>query len=118
MRALDTFLLTVLLVIAAKTIAWLLQWRSGNAGLVDAIWSWLLGGLAVVYALAGDAPPALRILLAAMGGLWGLRIGRYHWIRNADKPEDCRYRIFRDHTGETAKITLFCVHKTRSREEH
>src|SRR3546814_249849 len=61
MRALDTFLLTVLLVIAAKTSAWLLQWRSGNAGLVDAIWSWTLGGLAVVYALAGDAPLALRI---------------------------------------------------------
>src|SRR3546814_518839 len=107
MRALDTFLLTVLLVIAAKTIAWLLQWRSGNAGLVDAIWSWTLGGLAVVYALAGDAPLALRILLAAMGGLWGLRLGSYLWIRNAGKPEDFRYRKFRDEWGEKANINLF-----------
>lgn len=107
MSALNTFLLSVLLVIAAKTVAWALQWRTGNAGLVDAIWSWTLGGLAVVYALAGDAPFALRVLLGLMGGLWGLRLGAYIWIRNAGKPEDFRYRKFREEWGEKANFNMF-----------
>ncbi|WP_240954359.1 DUF1295 domain-containing protein [Solimonas marina] len=104
---LEAFLLTVLIVIVAKAIAWLLQWRSGNAGVVDAIWSWTLGGLAVVYALAGDAPPALRILAGVMGGLWGLRLGTHIWRRNAGKPEDFRYKKFRDDWGARANFNMF-----------
>ncbi|NGY06737.1 DUF1295 domain-containing protein [Solimonas terrae] len=107
MNVLDAFLLTVVIVIAAKTVAWLLQWRSGNAGVVDAIWSWTLGGLAVVYALAGDAPAALRGLLAMMGGLWGLRLGSYIWRRNAGRPEDFRYRKFREAWGGRANVNMF-----------
>src|SRR3546814_14902994 len=42
-----------------------------------------------------------------MGGLWGLRLGSYLWIRNAGKPEDFRYRKFRDEWGEKANINLF-----------
>src|SRR3546814_17406128 len=105
MRALDPVRLTVLLVIAAKTIAWLLQWRSGNAGLVDAIWSWTLGGLAVVSALAGDAPLALRILLAATGGLWGLLLGSSLWIRNAGKPAHARQCVA-EGTGVSVSVDL------------
>ena len=45
---LHAFALTVLTAVLAKTAAWLLQRRTRNAGLVDAIWAWTLGGLAVV----------------------------------------------------------------------
>lgn len=107
MNALHTFLLTVAIVIAAKSIAWFVQWRTGNAGVVDAIWSWTLGGLAVVYALAGDAPAALRVVLGVMGGLWGLRLGTYIWLRNAGKPEDFRYKKFRDEWGDKANFNMF-----------
>ena len=40
------FALSVLVAVAAKTGAWLWQLRTRNAGMVDAIWAWTLGGLA------------------------------------------------------------------------
>jgi len=94
MNPLSAFLLSVAIVVAAKTVAWLIQLRTHNAGVVDAIWSWSLGGLAVVYAATGSAPAGTRLLLALMGGVWGLRLGIHIWRRNWGKPEDFRYANF------------------------
>ena len=97
----------LLIVVAAKTGAWLLQRRTHNAGLVDAIWAWTLGLLAVFYALAGPAPPMLRLLLALMGGTWGFRLGMHLFVRNWGKPEDFRYAEFRRRWGERADFNMF-----------
>lgn len=107
MNSVDILLISIVLVVVAKTGAWLWQLKTRNAGMVDAIWAWTLGGLAVVYALAGDAPPALRILLAAMGGGWGLRLGVHLWIRNHGKPEDWRYARLREEWGAAANGKMF-----------
>lgn len=107
MSPLNAFLLTVAIVVAAKTIAWLLQWRLRNAGLVDAIWAWTLGLLAVVYAGVGTAPASVRWAVAVMGGLWGLRLGSHLWVRNFGKPEDWRYAQFRAQWGAAADRNMF-----------
>ena len=99
MTPLSAFLLSVAIVFAAKTLAWLIQLRTRNAGLVDAIWGWTLGGLAPLYALLGTAPTEVRVLLALLGGLWGLRLGAHLWRRNYGKPEDWRYARFRRQWG-------------------
>ena len=49
-------------VFAFISLAWVVQWRSGNAGIVDAFWSWSLGFLGVLYALLGPAPEPQRLL--------------------------------------------------------
>ena len=107
MSALNVFLVTVIIVIAAKTVAWLLQLRLRNAGLVDAIWALTLGLLAVVYAVAGSAPQSVRMALALMGGLWGLRLGVHLWQRNYGKPEDWRYAQYRAQWGVAAERNMF-----------
>jgi len=107
MNPLSAFLLSVAIVVAAKTVAWLIQLRTHNAGVVDAIWSWSLGGLAVVYAAAGSAPAGTRLLLALMGGVWGLRLGTHIWRRNWGKPEDFRYAKFRRQWGAKADFNMF-----------
>ncbi|MGH8447471.1 MAG: DUF1295 domain-containing protein [Solimonas sp.] len=107
MSPISTFLLTILIAVAAKSGAWLLQKRTRNAGTVDAIWAWTLGGLAVVYAALGDAPLGLRLLLALMGGLWGLRLGVYLWRRNHGRPEDWRYAQFRAQWGARVDARMF-----------
>ncbi|MGQ0622823.1 MAG: DUF1295 domain-containing protein [Panacagrimonas sp.] len=107
MNALHAFLLTVAIVIAAKTFAWWLQLRTRNAGLVDAIWALTLGGLALVYVALGDAPPVLRVALALMGGVWGIRLGVHLFIRNWGKPEDWRYARFRQQWGAKADFNMF-----------
>lgn len=107
MSPFNAFLVSIVIVITAKTLAWLLQLRTRNAGLVDAIWAWTLGGLAAFYAAAGDAPEGTRILLALMGGLWGLRLGTHLWRRNFGKPEDFRYAQFRKEWGAGANAKMF-----------
>ena len=107
MNVLTAFLITLVLVVIAKTGAWLLQLRTGNAGLVDAIWALTLGLLALVYAICGTAPAGTRVLLALMGGLWGLRLGAHLWRRNAGQPEDWRYAQLRKEWGTSANHKMF-----------
>ncbi len=107
MHPLNTFLLTLAVVIGAKTTAWLIQRQTRNAGIVDAIWAFSLGGLALIYAAFGIAPPATRVCLALMGGIWGLRLGAHLWQRNWGKPEDWRYAKFRAQWGARADFNMF-----------
>lgn len=107
MTALNAFLISVVIVIAAKTFAWGVQLRTRNGGLVDAVWAVTLGGLAVFYAALGDAPPAVRVAVAAMGGVWGLRLGWHLFLRNWRQPEDWRYAKFRKEWGARADFNMF-----------
>ncbi|TJY65206.1 DUF1295 domain-containing protein [Sinimarinibacterium sp. CAU 1509] len=103
----NTLLLTACIAVAAKSAAWGWQLRSRNAGLVDAIWAWTLGFLALVYAGFGTADPQLRLVLALMGGVWGLRLGWHLWRRNYRQPEDWRYARFRADWGMHADRNMF-----------
>lgn len=107
MNPVHAFAVSVLIVVSAKTLAWLIQLRTRNAGLVDAIWAWTLGLLAVFYAAVGSAPASTRLLLALMGGLWGLRLGTHLFFRNYGKPEDWRYARFRKDWGDKANFNMF-----------
>ena len=107
MDAPEAFAATVVIVIAAKTLAWLWQLRAKNGGLVDVVWAWTLGLIAVFYALAGSAPAGTRLLLGVMGGLWGLRLGTYLYFRNHGKPEDWRYAQFRARWGARANFNMY-----------
>lgn len=107
MSLLHACLAAVAIVVAAKTLAWLLQLKTKNAGIVDAIWAWTLGGLALHFAAAGTAPNGLAALLALTGGLWGLRLGVHLWIRNWNQPEDWRYAQFRSKWGARANFNMF-----------
>lgn len=103
----QAFIAALAIAVLAKTGAWLLQLRTRNAGLVDPIWAFTLGGLAVVMAVVGTAPAGVRVALALMGGAWGLRLGAHLWSRNAGKPEDWRYAQFRAKWGEHADRNMF-----------
>jgi steroid 5-alpha reductase family enzyme len=91
----------------AFSLVWLVQLRTRDAGLIDSMWSWTLGLLAVWYAACGSATAPLRLMLAALGGAWGLRLGTHLFLRNHGKPEDGRYRRFRESWGAAANRNLF-----------
>lgn len=107
MSPLTAFLATVAIAVAAKTGAWALQLRTRNAGLVDPIWAFTLGLIAIAYAALGTAPAEVRWVLGLMGGLWGMRLGAHLWARNAGKPEDFRYAQFRANWGARANFNMF-----------
>lgn len=91
----------------AFTGVWLVQLRSGNAGIVDAVWAWTLGALGPWFAWHSPAPEALRWLLALMPLAWGLRLGGYLWRRNHGHPEDGRYAQLRREWGAAANIRMW-----------
>lgn len=89
------------------TAVWAWQRQTENAGMVDPVWAYSLGAVAVLYAAVGTGDPMSRAL-AALGGLvWGVRLGSHLWRRNFGKPEDPRYRHFRDEWGADANRRMF-----------
>jgi steroid 5-alpha reductase family enzyme len=107
MGPLAAFLATVVIAVAAKNGAWALQLRTRNAGLVDPIWAFTRGLIAIASAVLGTAPAGTRWALGLMGGLWGARLGAHLWARNAGKPEDFRYAQFRARWGARADFNMF-----------
>ena len=79
-----------------------------NAGIVDAGWAAGLAVLAVFYASVGDGLVHRRVLLAALGAFWGLRLASYLFFnRFVGKPEDGRYQALRRRWGDRAERNLF-----------
>jgi steroid 5-alpha reductase family enzyme len=94
-----------LVVIFSAVWAW--QMKTENAGMVDPVWAYSLGLVAVLYAVLGTGDPVSRALTALGGLVWGVRLGTHLWRRNYGKPEDARYRRFRDEWGDKAASKMF-----------
>jgi len=107
MTALQALLTGLSCVALFMTVTWLIQLRTRDAGVVDAVWSWSLGFLGLLYALIGPAPLPQRIALGLMAGLWGLRLGTHIFLRNHGKPEDRRYRQLREEWGAQVNLKMF-----------
>jgi hypothetical protein len=81
---------------------WVRQLSTRNAGMVDPVWSWSMGAMGVLYALAGSADFSSRVMVGVIAGAWGVRLGTHLYLRNAGKPEDGRYRRLREDWGDMA----------------
>lgn len=93
---------------AVMTLGWQWQRRRSNAGIVDVLWAACVGGGAVILGALGDGAWPVRLLSAAMGGVWGLRLALHLWKRVRAEPEDGRYRHLRSHwQGHQGKFFLF-----------
>ena len=97
---------TVILVIVFSLV-WLRQRSTKNAGMVDPVWSYCVGFTAVFYALVGGGDGYTRLAVGLLGGAWGIRLGTFLFFRNTGKPEDGRYRRFRDEWGAKADFNMF-----------
>jgi steroid 5-alpha reductase family enzyme len=97
-------------ILAAVVMALLWSWhlKLRNAGIVDGGWAFLVGGLAVLYAVLGDGWPPRRAAIAFMMGSWGARLAVYLlYDRVFGRPEDARYAELRRKRGETANTWFF-----------
>lgn len=79
----------------AQALGWRWQRRHANAGIVDVVWSFGVGGAAVLLAVAGGGALLPRVLLGVLGGVWGMRLGLHLWHRVRNEPEDGRYAQLR-----------------------
>ena len=88
-------------------IAWLLQRRTDNAGIVDVVWAFGMITAGVFYAWFGTAPVWLRVVLAALVAVWFTRLGLHILRRVAGESEDGRYQAMRQWLGGHAGIGFF-----------
>ncbi|MFL9863421.1 DUF1295 domain-containing protein [Paraburkholderia fungorum] len=93
--------------VAIFSAVWAWQLKTRNAGMVDPVWAYSLGLVAVLYAVLGNGEPVSRVLTALGGLVWGARLGMHLWKRNYGKPEDARYRRFREAWGNQAASKMF-----------
>ncbi|MCW3523632.1 DUF1295 domain-containing protein [Burkholderia cenocepacia] len=107
MPAVVVALLAFVGLILSFTAVWITQLQSRNAGMIDPVWAATLGGVAVFVAALATGPNLNRALVAAGGGIWGLRLARHLWRRNRGQPEDPRYRQFRLQWGDAAPRNMF-----------
>ncbi|HXG28091.1 MAG TPA: DUF1295 domain-containing protein [Nevskiales bacterium] len=93
----------------ALTAVWLLQLRTRNAGIVDAVWPLVIAAGALLYATAGDGDVVIRLTLALLSLAWALRLSGYLALRNRGPVEERRYAELRRKWGESAdrKMLLF-----------
>lgn len=94
-------------VAVAMAIVWLIQKRSRRADWVDVAWTLGTGSLAAAFALASDGEIVRRALIAALSGLWSLRLAWHLVSRLRRSPEDGRYLRLRAQHGDAADRWLF-----------
>ena len=88
-------------------LMWLLQLRTGNAGVVDAAWALSIGALAALASTLGEGWIGRRLALALVMGLWSARLGTY-LIRDRviGKAEDGRYSALRREWGASVRLRM------------
>jgi len=91
----------------AMALAWLRQRRTGDAGLVDLVWTLGVGGAAVFHALTAGGWAPRRVLVASLAGAWAARLGLHLVRRLAHGPEDGRYAELRIRLGQRANAWFF-----------
>lgn len=71
--------------------------RLDNYGIVDIVWSYAFGLVAVLYGLLGPGWPVRRAALAIIATLWSLRLGThlFHRVMSHHPVEDGRYQQLR-----------------------
>lgn len=79
------------------SLGWHWQRVRANAGIVDVLWAVGVGTGALWLALTSDGAPLPRVLVALLGGLWGVRLAAHLWTRVRGAPEDGRYQNLRAH---------------------
>ena len=108
MAILPLLLLLAVFMAAAMALAWSIARRPGQSGWTDTIWSYATGAGGVIAALAAPAGPWGRhALVAAMIGLWGLRLGTHILRRTLKGRDDPRYAALRAEWGAAWEKRLF-----------
>jgi steroid 5-alpha reductase family enzyme len=87
-------------ILGCMTTLWLISLALKNSSIVDIFWG--MGFVlvnAVYFALSPGGFPARQGLITALVTVWGLRLSIHVLTRNWSKPEDFRYRKWREENG-------------------
>ena len=101
MTTLALLALSAVTILAIMVALWLASLRLEDAGIVDIAWGPIFVAIALLGFLLGGGWQGRRVLVLAMIGLWGLRLGWHIWRRNRGRGEDPRYAKWRRENGDS-----------------
>ena len=90
-----------LVILAGMVVLWAASLALRNASIIDIFWG--LGFVVAAWLYFGLTPAGFsgrKILVCTLVSLWGLRLSFYILWRNWGKPEDFRYRAWRESAGK------------------
>ncbi len=99
---------------AVMALLWLLQRRTGNAGVVDVGWSAGTGACGVLFAVLGPGDPARRLLAGALIAAWSFRLAAAIARRGAREAEDGRYARLRERWGGRFQLRLLVLYEAQA----
>lgn len=100
-------LLGLLVLSPIMAIAWAVQRRTRNAGVVDVLWCLGLAGLGGFYGLAAEGWAPRRLLVGGLAFTWYVRLGMHLAHRVSSEEEDGRYKGLREELGTRFDTWIF-----------
>lgn len=100
MPFLQAYLIGGLVILGMMALLWLFSLLLRNSSIVDIFWGagFVLANW-IYYALTPEGFAGRKLLVAILVTVWGLRLSLYILWRNWGKPEDFRYRKWREENG-------------------
>jgi steroid 5-alpha reductase family enzyme len=102
MSFLQMYGLGLALILGLMTLLWLASLALKNSSIVDIFWG---TGFVIVFwvyfVLTPDGFALRKLLLGGLVTVWGLRLSIHILLRNWGKPEDFRYRKWREEAGQS-----------------
>lgn len=97
-----------LLVAALMAVLWAIHLAIRNAAIVDFGWALGLALMASIYAVEGSGYPPRKWLIAAMAGIWGLRLA-FYLLRDRviGQAEEGRYQELRRNWKTSLPLKFF-----------
>lgn len=92
--------------------AWSIQQRTGNSGWVDTVWTFglgVVGGLAALAPLNSDDVWIRQVGVAGLLGIWALRLGLHIASRTVGISDDPRYAELIRGWGSDARRQMFLL---------
>ena len=87
---------------------WLLALKIRNIGIVDVAWAGLMAAAGIYCAWTAGGSDLARLTVAALSGIWGLRLFFSLYKRVSHEPEDGRYQALRAAwNGNAFKLFVF-----------
>ncbi len=93
----------------AMAIAWARAIQINKAGIVDVVWTFALGFLALFYfaTIDNSLRGTRQWIVTALVVAWSLRLGIYLYRRVGRESDDSRYHALKKHWGGIANLKFF-----------
>ncbi|WP_395373548.1 DUF1295 domain-containing protein [Marinicella sp. W31] len=103
----NPLILSALVCLMMQTAAWLWQWKTNNADIVDITWCFSIVVSALIYFHQAPGQGSIVYMIILFPIIWYARLGIHLLIRYRIEHEDSRYQNLRSHWSQRRQFKFF-----------